>query len=362
MTYEIRIEKLETVNDDASDDSLIYPVRLIRKRLWDGEIADPALRTNPSSPYQVQRTYDGGSTWVTSAADDPRHEATRRFPARTGSTRRCDAAANAVAVLKSYIDQVIAGASTLATVTWAIAGVFTWLIGADVIIDIFAAAVSALCGIGASTLTAAFTSGAYDTLTDILYCHMDANGQVSAAALATIQSDISAQLGSTVRTAFDYLMTGLGEVGLSNAGALGSVTGDCSGAVCCANWFAGYGGFADWTLWHGGSPDIPLGNYNSTDDRVDKATIAQGTDYASIHKVCSSISSIEVWFTVSFSGGTYGLVLYDLTTSAYIQSTFQHTSPYINAITGRDGHDILVQLSRGNSADRLSIDRVEICP
>lgn len=206
-------------------------MEIIRKELSPKELQDPNLRYN-SGTNQVQQTHDSGATWVNAPNLDYRHNPANALPLRTGTNVQCNSAANMTAKFKSFVDTAIADLNVAKYITDAVALVFTIFVGVDVLIDLVAFAFEGVYSVGAALLTITFTPTVYQHITNILYCDISPDGTVTAAQLARINADILAQLGSTVSLVWNYTMTGLGEIGLQNAGALGSVVGSCSATGC----------------------------------------------------------------------------------------------------------------------------------
>jgi len=229
-------------------------LNVIRGFLGSGLLYPLSVRYNPETE-QIERTLDGGATWVASPADDPRHSLTFQLPPRTGSDIPCNSAANMVDKLKGYVDQVIAAAELWSAVTFVIRNIAPFFVEVGLVADIIAGAIAGLLAIGVSVLSATMTTTVYTGIQNILFCECEQDGTITADGVAAARTLILDAYGSTVLAIFDYLMLGLGEVGLSNAGATGGVTGDCSGAVC--EWIhtfdllASNGGFSLYTAGHG---------------------------------------------------------------------------------------------------------------
>lgn len=230
-------------------------IRVIRKRLSESEVQNPDIEYDPDT-NTVKRTYDGGVTFVDYPQGDPRSSTSFLLPARTGTDIRCDAAANAVKWLKDFIDQVAGllteGAAFL-TIVNAILYLFDLLADFAVLLQLLSDLAETLLGIGAAALTAAFTSTEYDALLCIFYCNMDAQGRVSAASLAAIETAVSADLNTTAALVTNAILADQGEIGVSNAAAIGSESGDCSGCTDCL-WCIDI----DFTLVDGGFADDPV--------------------------------------------------------------------------------------------------------
>lgn len=220
-------------------------ISIVRKKLDPAEVGGANTRYDDDCDC-VQTTPDGGTTWIDSPSNDPRHSLSQQLPARTTSDPRCDAAANMRHYLEGFINTVVTVATQGAGAS-AILGVLAvfmpeiailWLLCLEIM--------GGLLSIGQSTINAAFTSGVYDTLESIFYCAIADDGTCTSGQLATIEDQIAAQIGGVVQVVMSLYLSLLGEVGLTNSGASGSEIGDCSGFEC--SWCYDY-------LWQTGAPD-----------------------------------------------------------------------------------------------------------
>lgn len=209
-------------------------MKIIRGRLNPADVSNPSFRYDATCDC-IQQTPDNGTTWVNVPSADPRHSVGFLKPPVAGSNKQCDSAANMVKWLKDFIDYETALMVAGATITTLVNGILTPMDllfpAADflsVIIDI----ADTLFGIGATALTAAFTSTEYDALLCIFFCNADGEGRVSAAQLATIEELITEQLNTTAALVVNAILFLQGEIGLSNAGAIGSQVGDCTACAC----------------------------------------------------------------------------------------------------------------------------------
>lgn len=210
-------------------------MKIIRGRLNPADVSNPSLRYNATCDC-IQYTPDGGSTWVDAPEADPRHSATFLKPPVAGSNKRCDSAANMVKWLKDFIDALndafVFGGTVTTFINLAIQFLDILAPYAELLAPIVELA-GAIFGIGHAALSGAFTSTEYDALECIFYCHDDPDGQVTASQLVSIESDITAQLNTTAALVVNAILFVQGEVGLSNAGSVGSETGDCSACTAC---------------------------------------------------------------------------------------------------------------------------------
>lgn len=216
------------------DDDGNYHVDVIRGRLADGEVVPTGTRYDTDCAC-VQRTTDGGSTWVDSPGDDPRHTVSYLMPPRTGTDLSCKSAASKVKWLKDFIDYeaalMVAGA-TVTGVANGLLGFADFLFPGGVLLALFLEIAEIIFDVGAAALTGAFTSDQYDLLLCIFFCNCAGDGTVSVAQIALIESQVTEQLNTTAGIIVDAILGAQGEVGLSNAGTLYDVTADCSGCEC----------------------------------------------------------------------------------------------------------------------------------
>ena len=207
-------------------------MEIVRLFLTPDEVVPPYIRYDPDTDA-IQISPDNGVTWNDDIGADPRHADGYRMPPLGGASPRCDAAANMVAALRGFVDTIINTLDYLALVN-AAAGILARFIGLiGWLISLVLAIIDGLLVIGRSTIDTAFTEAVYDDILCIIYCRISNDGRVSASQLAAINDDILDQLGATVSAVWEYTMTGLGEVGLSNAGAIGTETGDCGDCGDC---------------------------------------------------------------------------------------------------------------------------------
>lgn len=242
-----------SVNPDATPNSDgHFGVSVIRKRLSETDWGNPDYRYDATCDC-IQYTPDSGATWVDAPGNDPRHAPQFLKPPVAGSNKQCDAAANMVKWLKDFIDEVTlimdGGAVATAVINKLLEFIDLVFPGADLLTLIIAVA-GAIFDIGATALTAAFTSDQYELLLCIFYCHEDANGTIFAPQFGGVQAEITSELNTTAALVVNLILSVQGEIGLSNAGAIGHETGDCSACVCtwCHEWNETELGEGDWTF------------------------------------------------------------------------------------------------------------------
>ncbi len=211
---------------------------VIRSRLSPSDFSDTSYRYNSDCDC-VQYTPDGGTTWRDAPGNDPRHAPQFLLPPVGGSNQQCDAAANKNKWLKDFIDSLtnalIIGGIAATLVNTALEFVDLLFPGAA-LLELLIEFADTTFGVGAAALEAAFTSDQYDLLECIFYCHSESDGKVTASELSDIEAAVTAQLNTTAALIVNLILQIQGENGVSNAGAIGSETGDCTGCDCGWCW------------------------------------------------------------------------------------------------------------------------------
>lgn len=245
-TYTLRIEHTGEHNPDATPNGAgQYPIDVIRKRLWEGELGRTDQRY--SSDCDCVETLNDAGDWIETPGADPRHSLGNLLPPVVADDQRCQAALNMVAFINEVIDQVVAlieAGSAVTTVVTLLALLFLPLGIWAVLIEILAALAALMFSTGAVLLNTAFGSATYDLLKCILYCNIGEDGQVSPEQFATIKAEYAGQLNPIASTILDAMFFLMGEVGLSNAGTMGDASGDCDDCDCEEHWCIEY----DFTL------------------------------------------------------------------------------------------------------------------
>jgi hypothetical protein len=236
--------------DATPDENGNYTVGVLRSRLQASDVTPANIRYNPDTDT-VQMSPDGGTTWNDATGSDPRRAPAFRLPARTGVDRRCDAAANMVAWIHNFMDEVIAdltGIGTAGLVLSTALNAWSLLFEPTAIIELIATSAEFIGGLGSTVLGAAFDSTAYDQMLCIFFCASDVDGQISPDGFLSVQSQIAAQLNTTAAIVMALILGAQGEVGLSNAGAIGTETGDCSACTDCG-WCFRFDATHDLSTW-----------------------------------------------------------------------------------------------------------------
>lgn len=204
---------------------------VIRKRLDQTEVTPSNTRWDETCDC-VQQTPDNGGTWVDSPTQDPRYSSIFQLPARSGSDPRCDSAQQMHDRIKNMLDAVITSSNILQAINGVVALIAVFMFEFGIIIEGIWAFVSTIFNIGTTTLDAALTEGVYDQLLCILYCEIEGDGTVTQGDFDVIYERVNSEIGGVAAVAIINVLLSIGNVGLSNAGALGEVTGDCSDCDC----------------------------------------------------------------------------------------------------------------------------------
>lgn len=254
MGHTLYVEMSEDHNPAVTDPP---NVQIIRKRLDETEVTPENLRWNVDCDC-VQQTPDGGTTWVDSPTQDPRRSTIFQVPARSGGDAQCDSAQQMHDRVKHMLDAIIASSDVLQAINSFVAVVAVFFFEVGWVIEAIWAVVSFIFSIGTTTLAAALTDDQYALLLCILYCNIASDGTCSEAQFEEIQIEVTAGLNATAALAINSALSSIGWVGLTNAGALGEVTGDCTACTClwCHGWnFKTASGSEFWT------PDSGFGTW-----------------------------------------------------------------------------------------------------
>ncbi len=225
---ELEGHQIYAVKDDDPDTI----AEIVRKELSPDEVTPPDTRWNEECNC-VQTTVDGGTTWVQNDGADPRKNPAYLMPALSGEDARCDAATGMSARIKTIVDAFLNTATLTGTAT-AIFGVISILFPPAAIVAAVLAIAGFFIAIGELEVTALMTEEVYAQLICIFYCRCDENGQLTDEAFAQVYTDIEAQLPEGAAGIAERCLDLIGMVGINNAGALATETGDCSECPDCA--------------------------------------------------------------------------------------------------------------------------------
>lgn len=272
-------------------------MKVVRKRLNPAEVSSANQRYN-SGTDTVQFSPDGGATWVDMPSLDPRHSSAFLYPPLTSGDVRCDAAANMVKWIKDFLDTVTDLLGTSATVFGvanAVIPIYELISGGSLtLLAVLTELAATLSDLGFAALSSAFTSGTYDDLLCCFYCYLPADGQVSPVVLSAIEDKITSDLDTVAATVVNAILFLQGEVGLSNAGAIGAEMGDCDACACGWDWIW------DFTINEQGF--AAFGIYGTYAAGVGWQTVPVGGDAYSMVVV----NSQSITFDATFVGLTVG--------------------------------------------------------
>lgn len=210
-------------------------MEIIRGRLSTSAFSNPSQRYNADTDT-FQYTPDNGANWINSPEADMRHSDIFRLPVLETTDPRCDAAANMVKWIKDFIDNVIASLeaeATALTLTNNFLTTFTTLFPPALLLLLLQEAASSLFDTGATAIDDAFTSDQYDLLLCCFFCNLQADGSCTPAGFLSIGGCIFANLNTAAALIVSEILFIQGEVGLSNAGVIGGLTGDCTDCTDC---------------------------------------------------------------------------------------------------------------------------------
>lgn len=211
-------------------------MKIVRGRLT-ADSLEPANTRWDDTCECVQTTPDGGTTWNDTPSADPRYNPAGLKPALSSGDVQCDSAANAVKWIKDFIDDSITalGAGATAFTLANIALGFWELIFGEVglLVSLLFEVGTTLFTAGESVLSGAFDSTVYDYLLCAIYCNLDSSGRMTAETFANMIVIVNdGTINSTAAAILNLILNSQGEIGVSNAAAIGSETGDCSACVC----------------------------------------------------------------------------------------------------------------------------------
>jgi len=211
-------------------------MHVVRKQLVGSEVQPSNFRYDPDTD-EAQTTTDDGETWHANPGIDPRHNPAYALPPRGTGDVRCDAAANMVEALRFTLNVIADAGTTLSRVNTLLGYIQRFMPEITFIIEIIGYAVQFLA-VYAEVIEANMTDEVYDALECDLYCGLEDDGSCTAGDLEDILADFFDQYPEVPFTLVQFVFqTWWGEVGLTNAGAIGTETGDCDECECCISTF-----------------------------------------------------------------------------------------------------------------------------
>lgn len=251
-------------------------MEVVRKFLSPDEIDPPNTRYNPDCDC-VETRASLTSPWVQDDAADPRHGTRYLLPPREGENVKCDAAEAMMQHFKAQVDAFLASVSIIQFVNSVLTLAALFIPGLGILSKVIFVVASELVTIGTIVIDAAMTEEVYDQIKCILYDNIGDDGQMSAAQLADVQTAIDTQIGGTPNIVFDLFAGMWGEVGWSNAGAVGEYEGNCDDCGWCVSYDFTVGehdfaaevpGLGTWVSGEGWKTELfaeSPGVYNATD-------------------------------------------------------------------------------------------------
>jgi len=322
-------------------------MKVIRKRLDAIQTRVPFTRWSDVCEC-VEITFDNGETWIPSPENDPREGVGFRAPALTGEDAKCNAATRMVDIIRQQVDAALTAAAAVGIAT-SIIGIVTVLVpGINFLVNLFVAIAGALVTIGSVAIEESFTEEVYDGLVCIFYNNIDENGQVSSAQIVDIQNEINDQYPGVVFEVVALVILGMGSNGFSNAGALGTIEGDCS--ECPVYWCREFTSLTElgteWVIdtygsWNGSEWVGTFINSGSFGDRY-------GMDLNSFITE-STITSVSVTFSVVYNDSGRPTII------TYVggAQTARYDSPYPE---GSDQSNVTVTADFGEvQADKIRV-------
>jgi len=221
---------LATPNADGE-----FRMAIIRKQISEGEIQPVNIIYDPDCDC-VKKDWGDGLGFVDYPQGDPRHSTVFLRPARTDEDVRCASAANMVQWIHDFIDSAISTMEAFGFLLSVVTLIFNDLSLISEGFSLFISGVTELAGnlltAGSVLIDASFTSTEYDALLCIFYCNIGGDGSVTPDQLTTIEGQVTDGLNTTAALIVNEILLLQGEVGLANAGRIGSATADCSDCDC----------------------------------------------------------------------------------------------------------------------------------
>jgi len=185
----------------------------------------------------LQKSTDGGITWVDAPENDPRNYSPVFPPisGEDGDDKKCVAATGAVNLIKEQIgDQLTDDMSRYTLAQLITDWVKTMIESSNPFDALLTVITNQIFALVIATLRPALTDTVYDTLKCILYCRISDDASFTDEQWAGVRDDITSQIGGIAGVFLEHLVFLLGKVGLTNlARAAGATEGDCSDCPDC---------------------------------------------------------------------------------------------------------------------------------
>jgi len=325
---------------------------IIRKRLGEEEFNPPGTRYIVGTDTFQQ--YIAGE-WVDMPGLDPRTNPAYLLPARTGSTRRCDAAANMTAKVESIVTFYVSSGEIALTASSVLAVILIFFPPIALIAGILWAIADLIVGLGVSTVASAFSGSVYDDLTCYFDCAADGDGQLDPTGYNQVISNIHSNHSGVVSTVLDAVFNSLGWVGLNNAGATGEETGDCGDCEC------------EWCY----PLDFRVQDYDLALSGLNGGTWVSGEGWEATNTSVSGTRTL-LQGTITLPSGiaiTKAAIVYDWVRSGCTSSgtsgslwgygttdAYEHTTTAGNPVTTPEGTGLIQHLEVADTINKIVID------
>lgn len=190
----------------------------------------------------LQRSLNGGGTWVDAPEFDPRNNSPQSPPLPDDETDqvRCDMAASVAEAIKEQVGEQLTDDMSRYTLDellqdWVTTYINFW----DPFTAIVTIAANQIFALVISALRAALTTEVYDLLKCLVLEHMPADGLWTPAAAESLRASVSASISGIAGQFLQHLIYLMGAVGLTNLSRSGFVVGadcdDCEPPTCTSS-------------------------------------------------------------------------------------------------------------------------------
>jgi len=221
------------------DEDLIVAFRdnLVRKLMMSCCGDETPVQFRWTEDGELERSEDGGTTWIPAPEFDPRNNSTQfpPVPGEPSADKKCIAATGMSDLIKLQVGDNLTDDMSRFTLGELISDWIQTLIGtSNPFQALIVIATNQIFALIISVLRAALTSTVYDLLTCIFYCRMEDDISFTAAGVDSVTSDIGDQIGGIATLFLQQLVNLLGVVGMTNLARSGAATeGDCSECTEC---------------------------------------------------------------------------------------------------------------------------------
>jgi len=200
-----------------------------------GEMIPPQYRYTDAGT--LERSVDGGGTWVESPEYDSRVYSPQfpPIPGEPSLDKKCVAATGAALLVKEQVGDNLTDDMSRYTLGELITQWVTTVIqSSNPLVALVTVITNQIFALVIATLRPALTETVYHLFQCILYCNMGADISVNLAQWGQIRSDITAQIGGIAGVFLEHLVYLLGTQGMTNLIRSGAATeGDCSDCEAC---------------------------------------------------------------------------------------------------------------------------------